>query len=434
MRIAAGRPSTPFIAAAAAMALVAWATCSPARAADDDALALEAPAGVAPPARAETTAPAMRLYGELATGHLWRRGGLGNADSRRASIDYSQTFRPAPGWRIVLSNRLDDMHPVDAGERATTNSLREAFASWQDEGGQTVVEFGRINLRNGPAYGTNPTDYFRTNSLRAIATADPLALRENRLGTVMLRVQRLWTDGGLTLALVPKLADHRSDAPFSLDLGATNGQRRGLLTWSGKSGDKLGWQLLGYAEQGRGPQWGANGTALLSDAVVAHGEYSRGREHDRLAALLGEAAPSSVRSRWTGGLTYTAPTRTAITLEYAHDGAAPSRAVWDAAAAQGTDVLGTYLLDAQQRQDNASRGAWLVYVSQKSLGTKNLDLNGFVRVNADDRSRFTWAELRYHWDRIDGALQWWQASGNGRSEYGVIPNRQSLQLIMTLYY
>lgn len=432
MRTAFGRTKT----ITAMTAIAAGTSFAPllAHAADDDALALEAPAVTTAPARSEVAAPDLRLFGELAAGRLLRRGGLGNSDTRRVSIDYSQTFRPAPGWRVVLSDRLDDMHPVESGERATTNSLREAYVSWQNDTGTTVLEFGRINLRNGPAYGNNPTDYFRGGALRAISTADPLALRENRLGTVMLRAQRLWADGGLSLALAPKLADRPSDAPFSVDLGATNRQQRGLVTWSGKGGERLSWQLLGYAEEGRGPQLGANGTALVNDAIVAHGEISRGSEPDRLAVLLNGSAPSTTRTRWTAGMTYTAPTRTAITLEYAHDSAAPSRSTWAAAAVQGAEVLGSYLLDAQQRQDNASRGAWLVYVSQKSLGTKNLDLSGFVRINADDQSRFGWVELRYHWNRVDLAAQWYGAHGRSTAEYGVIPNRQSLQLLMTAYY
>ncbi|MDT7837686.1 hypothetical protein [Aquabacterium sp. OR-4] len=414
---------------------ILFTMCANVRAADEDALALEAPAADIAPTRSEVSAANLRLFGELAAGRLTRRGGLGNVDSRRVSIDYTQSFRPLPGWRAVLSNRLDDIHPADSGERATTNSLRESYLSWQDGAGEMVLEFGRINLRNGPAYGNNPTDYFRGGALRAISTADPLALREIRLGTVMLRAQKLWTGGGLSLALAPKLADHASDAPFSLDLGATNSRKRGLLTWSGKSGKRLSWQMLGYAEEGRGPQLGANGTYLMTDAIVAHGEFSRGPESDRLASLL-DGSPSSSspkRARWTAGLTYTAPTRTAITVEYAHDGAAPNRESW-AAAAQGTDVLGTYLLDAQKRQDNASRGAWLVYVSQKSLAVKNLDLNGFVRVNADDHSRFAWLEVRYHLDRIDVAAQWFGASGSASAEYGLIPNRRSLQLILATFF
>lgn len=403
---------------------------------DDDALSLQAPAGEQ--ASDKSAVPAadrtMRLFVEGTAGRLMRRGGLSNTDSRRLSIDYSQTFKPAPGWRAVLSDRFDDVHPAGPGQRSSANSLREAYAGWQDDAGNTLVEFGRVNLRLGPAYGFNPTDYFRDGALRAVTTADPLALRENRLGTVMLRAQRLWSGGGLMVALAPKLADAPSDAPLSLDLGATNRRNRGLVAWSDKLGERVNWQLLGYAEAGRGPQIGANLTALLSDAAVAHAEWSRGSEPDRLPLALGQPAATHARQRLSAGLTYTTSTRTAITAEYAYNGAAPDRAAWNAASVLGASALGGYLLDVQNRQDSASRSAWLVYVTQKSLGLKNLDLTGFVRVNAEDHSRFTWLELRYHWDRFDAALQWFGAQGKSLSEYGVIPNRQSLQLLGAVYF
>lgn len=427
--------SVPLVSLAPLVLLLVGGACLAAD--DDDALSLQAPAAEqagdkSTPAAADRT---MRLFAEGAIGRLQRRGGLSDTDTRRLSIDYSQTFKPAPGWRAVLSNRFDDVHPAGPGERSSANSLREAYVGWQDEGGSTLVEFGRVNLRLGPAYGFNPTDYFRDGALRAVTTADPLALRENRLGTVMLRAQRLWAGGGLMVALAPKLADAPSDAPVSLDLGATNRHNRGLVAWSGKAGERVNWQLLAFGEQGRGPQLGANLTALLSDAAVAHAEWSRGSEPDRLPYALGTAAPSHHRQRLAAGLTYTTSTRLAITAEYAYNGAAPNRATWNSVGATGgVEALGAYLLDAQTRQDSASRSAWLIYATQKSLGLKNLDLTGFVRVNAQDHSRFTWLELRYHWDRFDAAVQWFGAQGRALSEYGVIPNRQSLQLLGAWYF
>ena len=100
----------------------------------------------------------------------------------RVSVDFSHSARLAPGWRAVISDRLDHVHPTDAGADATVNSLREAYLSWQPDGGNTVVELGRINLRYGPGYGYNPTDFFRDGSLRVLTTANPFALRENRTG------------------------------------------------------------------------------------------------------------------------------------------------------------------------------------------------------------------------------------------------------------
>jgi len=88
----------------------------------------------------------------------------------------------------------------------------------------------------------------------------------------------------------------------------------------------------------------------------------------------------------------------------------------------------------QPHQELGARNAWLVYVSQKSLGLKQLDLTAFVRTNTDDRSRLGWFELRYHWPQFDAVLQWQRASGRPQSEFGALPYRQLVQVLGVLYF
>ena len=72
--------------------------------------------------------------------------------------------------------------------------------------------------------------------------------------------------------------------------------------------------------------------------------------------------------------------------------------------------------------------------TQKSLLTKSLDLTAMLRQNLEDKSRFVWVELRYHWDKFDAALQSQWSTGMGQSEYGILPHRQSIQLVGTYYF
>ncbi|MBI3366892.1 MAG: hypothetical protein HY021_00060, partial [Burkholderiales bacterium] len=375
-----------------------------------------------------------RAFIEVAAGRIGQRYGLPSQDARRASLDLSLSARPAPGWRAVLSDRLDDIHPVDAGSRATLNSLREAYVGWQDDGGQTALEFGRINLRNGPAYGYNPTDFFRDGALRAITTADPLALRENRMGTVMLRGQRVWSGGSVSLALAPKVDDRPSDQSFSADFGATNHSSKALLTLSGQPSDKLNGQLLAYAERGKGLQVGANLTALLSDAAVGFVEWTAGRDKDLLSESRDVAPLTRSRQRAVAGLTYTTSTRLSITGELEFNGFASRSQTWANAGPFGTELLGGYLLNAQRRQESASRQAVLIYATQKGGLAKNLDITGLLRINTDDNSRFTWAEARYHWASVDLALQWQHSGGKLLSAYGVVPTRSVVQVLAAFYF
>lgn len=421
------RFSRPFVWAACAVAV---SFAGSARADDSDALALES----APEPAQKTPDSPLRWYAEGAVGRMTQRYGLPTVDTRRLSLDLKWSARLSDHWRVLLSDRIDDIHPVDAGAHSTVNSLREAYASWQGEAGQNLVEFGRINLRNGPAYGFNPTDYFRDGALRAITTADPFALRENRLGTVMLRWQRLWSDGGVSLALAPKVADAPNDASFSPDLGATNNRNRALASWSAKFSDRISGQLLALADAERGPQFGASLTGLLLDSTVLHFEWSRGRDDDLFKKVVFSDQQKATRNRVSTGLTYATAGRLSLTAEYEYDGFAPDRAAWDAAAPAGAAVLGSYLLAAQARQDIASRQAWVLYASQKSAFWKSLDLTALLRLNAGDHSQLAWIEARYHWPSFDGALQWQSTRGSAFSENGLVPARQSLQLLGSWYF
>lgn len=427
------RPIRASLALAACLAL-GMANSPVARAATTDDAALDLVPN-AETARPKSTARSWRVFTEMAAGRLSQRYGLPAEDARRVSLDVNWEFKPGAQWRGAVSNRLDDVHPVESGSRSTLNSLREAYLGWQDDGGRLGIDLGRLNVRNGPGYGFNPTDYFRDGASRAVTTADPLALRENRLGTVMLRAQHLWDGGNVSLVLAPKLRDGPSRNSFSLDLGATNHADRMLLAVGVQPSDKVSTQLFAFHERGKGLQLGANATALLGGSVVGFAEWSAGKDHDLLSAAL-DASPRVVnRQRSTVGLTYTTPSKLALTAEYEYNGFALNRSQWNRAlATYGIEPLGAYLYTVQQRQDIASRKALLVYASQRDAGIKNLELTALVRVNLEDHSRFAWAEARYHWPKFDLALQWQTNLGKAETEFGAVTGKSLVQLLAAFYF
>jgi hypothetical protein len=320
------------------------------------------------------------------------------------------------------------------GSTDTLNSLREAYVGWRGEFGDDLVEVGRINLRIGPAYGYNPTDYIRTGALRTVSTVDPMTLRETRMGTVMLRAQRLLPIGALSLALAPKLGNAPSAESLSLDLGSTNRRSRGLISWSPALNDRVSGQLLVFGEEGRKAQFGTNLTALVSDAAVAHLEWSAGRDQDLLAVAQGRLGAARTSQRLSVGLTYTVPTKLAITAEIQYNGFAATTNQLRAMGIGTLEALGSYLLAAQDRQDNAARQALLIYASQRGIGIKNLDLTALLRFNADDHSRLGWIELRHHWSGFDLALQVQSNQGSAATEYGFLRSRSSIQMLGDWYF
>ncbi len=409
---------------------LALAQAIPARAADAelDALNLESAPVVAPEVGRST-----KLFFEGAVGNASQRYLPESRDLGRASMDLTYSARLAPGWSIALSDRLDYLHPRAAGTDATVNSLREAYLSWQPEGGKTVLELGRINLRYGPGYGYNPTDFFRDGTLRVLTTADPFAMRENRLGSVMMRGQRLWSGGSLSVALSPKLADRPSADGWSLDLGSTNHRDRALIALGTQFSQRISSQALLYKESGLSSAVGVNLTALLSEAAVAHLEWTRSSEPDLMSRALALPGAASTRNRFVGGVTYTTLGKLSLTAEYQYNGFGANQAEWRALDTMPMVQL-AYLREALRLQDLALRQAYLLYVTQKSLWLKELDLVAYLRVNAEDQSRLAWLELRHHWPRADLTLQWQQNMGSASSEFGILPDRRVVQVLGTFYF
>jgi len=238
----------------------------------------------------------------------------------------------------------------------------------------------------------------------------------------------------VSAAYSPKLANQPSSDGWSADLGATNHRDRVLVALSTQFSQRVSSQLLAYKAKGDAPTVGASVTALLSDAAVAHLEWSRGSEPGLLSRALGLSGPASARNRLAGGVSYTTLGKLSITAEYQYNGFALSQSDWSALGSTAPDTQVAYLVAAQRLQELAPRHAYLIYLTQKSLGMKELDLTAFLRVNADDHSRMAWVELRRHWRSFDLAFQLQQHMGRSTSEYGVLPDRRLMQVLGTYYF
>jgi hypothetical protein len=381
----------------------------------------------------KATAPAevardWHLASEVATVNSTLRNGE-RVNSQRLSLDLDVDSTLGGGWRAIFSDALDLRRQLQPGERASINTVKEAYLSWQPDAG-LVADVGRINARYGVALGYNPTDYFRTGANRSIVSIDPVSLKTRRQGSVMMRVQRLWDSGSLTALVSPKLASERHDGAFDLDVGATNFDNRMLIAYSQRLGSFTP-QVLLSKEGAQSPQVGLNVTSVLGSAAVAYVEWSGGRSTSQLAQALGRPEESVFRSRLASGVTYNAPNKMSLTLEYQHDGGALSREGGDALAPM--DRL-AYRLWVQNRLEMVNRQSWFAYASWPDAVMNNLDFNAMLRQNADDHSRQGWVEARYHWKRTDLALQWQQQSGTPASEFGAYPQRRSLQVLVRYFF
>lgn len=396
----------------------------------DDAGALEL-ADKAPAAKKPQASP-WRAYGEAAVARGWLRQPTSRGNGYRGSLDMRYDGTIAPGLRAVLSDRLDLVQGDAFLDDNDINALREAYVSWQLLP-EVTADLGRVNVRNGVAWGYNPTDYFRGGALRSIVSPDPAALRENRLGTVVVQVQKVWSDSSFSATFSPKLASTPSDATFSLDLGSTNARNRWLLTASRKLGG-LNPQLLLHGGEDTPTQVGLNVSALLGSATVAFAEASIGKGRSLRAQVIAGTDSDRWQQRAALGLTHTTAFNLSLTVEAEFSSAAPSRAQWYELRTRSPTGALRLLQTAQTLQELPTRNAAFVYATWRDFMIRRVDLSGFVRYDVATRSREQWIETRYHWNDVDIALQWQLHSGRPDSVYGSVPQKRIVELSARLYF
>jgi len=109
-----------------------------------------------------------RTFVETAVGASEARADGRTRPSRRFSFDLQFDHAWSPQWRAVLSDRLDASWPAQGSGDHGVNTLKEAYAGWRDASSYTMLDLGRINVRNGVAMGYNPTDFLRAGAVRSL--------------------------------------------------------------------------------------------------------------------------------------------------------------------------------------------------------------------------------------------------------------------------
>ncbi len=357
---------------------------------------------------------------------------------QRLSLDLQYDSSFAPGWRAVLSDRLDISWPAQNPGQNSINTFKEAYLSWQSQSDQ-LLDFGRINVRNGVALGYNPTDYFRTSALRSVVSVDPASLKENRLGSVMLRAQKLWSGGSITALYSPKLSEQANLSGFNPDIGATNDQNRWLLTVSQRLADGITPQALLFKSEHAPVQLGLNLTALLNDATVVFAEWSGGRSPSLLAQSFGQLGlpyrdDRAFRNHSSTGLTYTTSNKISVTAELEYNGGGLDQETWNSLGQASLQSYGIYRRFLQGAQESPAKRSVFVYASWQDVMINPIDLSAMSRVEMADSSRMSWLEARYHLSHAEFALQWQRNSGTALSNYGAAPQMQSWQLLARYYF
>ena len=343
---------------------------------------------------------------------------------------------------------------------AARNNLREAYFTWEPVS-ETFLEAGRINFKNGTALGFNPTDFFKTRSAVALASADPSAQRGDRLGTAMLRAQTIWDGGSATFVYAPKLHTPRQingAAPNWIDpsFDQTNASDRFLLALNLEIED-ISPQALVYHESGR-TKVGLNLSHPIGQSIIAYAEWIGGNEPDLIAqaiaygkmtGTLPVAAPvlpppsasRAFQNDLAAGASWTSEAKVTLNLEYHFHQAGFSGTDWrnwfdiGATGPLAASELWYVRGYASAMQQPMSRHQIFLRADWQDAFVQDLELSGISFVNMTDGSGMIQFSANYY---LSGA---WTIGayvggtfGGKRSEWGSLPSAGSAIFQVVRYF
>jgi hypothetical protein len=426
----------------------------------------------APPAA--QTAPAGtttgRLYLEETASAFSLRGGLpvrfpGPAPAdweERLFLDAREQWQLVPDLSAIYSGRLnlraEDRLPIPSHENVR-NDFREGYLTWQPVQG-TFIDAGRFNEKDGVSAGYNPTDFFKTHAVIEPLSLDPAVLREDRLGTAMLRVGEVAETGSLTAIFAPQferpspIFNDQNLPSFDPTFGRTNAHDRLLVKGSANLSPDFAPEFLLYRE-GAATRGGFNLTEPVGRKIVAYLEWSGGDgqnlaaealQYGRATGAIAEAAPAAIpvpaqasfRNKATLGASYATESNVTFNFEYHYDGAGFSHQDWrnwfntGTARANVAGVAGElwyirdYALDVQEpmgRQSIFARFDWVDAI------VPNLEITGFVSMDLYDGSSLAQVSADYYLSNAwtVGAIAAADL-GSRRTDFGSLPQAESLIL------
>ena len=370
-------------------------------------------------------------------------------------------------------NHLWDIHsPFPSG--TVQNDLTEAYLSWNVYRAN-YLDVGRINLKSGVAIGFNPTDFFKKNSVSLRTSEDPIALRDNRLGTVMARVQSILPFGALTLAAAPEIPARPGSvltdkSSFALALQRTNAYHHYLAKIS-SSFIGLSSDLLYYNEKSNSC-FGADVSHSLGDRFVFYGEWSGGRRYSLATdALLYDAKLYGVngaqytyampgdskkrfRTQAAAGFSYTESAYKRSTfVEYHYNEAGMTKNDWQKwfsagyverlvvfpelapVYAQVNTALWSMRDYAQRSMEPITRQQLFIRNQWQEAFTKKLDLTNLLQLNTVDLSFFLQSSAKYNLnDNLFLSLTAYFYAGSEHSEYGSVNKWSALKQGITYLF
>lgn len=386
--------------------------------------------------------------------------GLPSRWSDRLSIDGLDHWDLNKDLTLTLSDRLSASFAEGVGfpNESVRNDLREVYLTWE-VAPETYLEAGRINVKNGVALGYNPTDYFRARTTVAQSSADPGAARNNRLGTAMVRAQRIFDGGAVEIIYAPKLHKqvplNSGAGPFDPKFDQTNGTNRFLASFSFEL-EEFSPQILVFHDSGN-TKFGLNFSHPIGASVIAYASWSGGIARNAFAEAIAfgrqtgtfpSVMPTpafvdtskSFKNDLSIGGSWTGEDKITLSAEYNFHEAGFSKSDWrtwfDAGADPAYSSLMWYVrgYSSDRQQPASQHQAFLRADWAEPFHIQHFDINGFVMTGLSDGSMLGQLASSYdlsdNWS-VSGYVGW--SIGARRSEWGSTRSAASVILQVARY-
>jgi hypothetical protein len=426
-------------AAASAVPHIAEAAQEPADNAasveDADSAALDLADSVPPASQANST-NASRRWKFFVQDAIRESGYRDAPSSPRNQVSFDVLASPSitQSLSATLSARFDRFDPLsgNAAPHRDETTVREAFATW-NVSPLTSLDGGRINERLGAGFGYNPTDFFQAGAVNVDVSPDPMSRRTNRLGTVALRAQQVWSGGSAQLLYSPRLSGYSEPGSPAASSGyqRTNGVNRYLFVGSQNVSASVQPQFIVYGEDRQSPQAGVNLSVSPANSLVAYLEWAAGRRASLLGRGLG-VDDSAFRMSSAIGMTWTSSLDLSLTAELQRNGAGATPEQWRGTQARNPAAWGSALQTSVASQELPTRYGGFVMARWRNIGARRVDLSAFAQFDQGG-GRQTWLELRRHFERVDVAVQLQAQNGPSWSRYGAMPESRSVQVLAAFY-
>lgn len=357
-------------------------------------------------------------------------------DTQRLVGDLRTETRLAGAATLRFSDRLElQARTVDDQQRAL-NILRELYVSTPLPVAGCAADLGRVNWKLGNALWYTPLDYFKRDAAVSSAAMTPASIRENRLGTLMLRGQCGLGAGVVQAAFVPQVERRGSfdRAAFAPGFERTNPRSALMLRASRTLSESSTVEASALHRDGEGTTVGVGLSQLFGDAVVM------GLDIANAPAL--PDADGRVRERRATrvalSLAWTLPFGPTLTFEKFHAQDAYSAGGWnqlrgDGHAAPPADLI-AYVQDRSSMQELATRNAYFAMANWlRAFDDPNFEALAAVGWNPVDHSRYLEAGATWHaGTSLSLQLLLERNQGAANTQYGLsrIKNAATLSLML----